>query len=357
MNEQVNGPPHNARNFPPRDPELPDIDEPWSKLLITHSNMELAYASVEDPNVVYRVPLATREERSQGPERNRRIERRFELPLIQHCIHQIEWRFPSEPRIDTTKELEYLLSFAALGDSAQVERLVFDISEQAGSYVLELLPFVSYPYGGLVRDVRLKIRNGNFSDGGVALQIFKSLEALERKWQDSMLMPEPQLRLGLDDVIPLVIQGERFVEIQVEVSNLTTEGRIALERVSPMIASITFDHLRQQDMLNHLTEFLQKSERDVKINIKNFELRGETTIYLPRGNVSLSIEAISGEPKIVLECEEKLAYLAITKEVAQRLVGPELDINELRVTGNPTAAAVQQITARFANVGIITTDC
>ncbi|CAN6637158.1 hypothetical protein TRVA0_016S01090 [Trichomonascus vanleenenianus] len=319
---------NNEPLFPPRDPELPDIDEPWSALLITHSETEVSYASLEDPNVVYRVPLATQEEISQGPERNLHISQRFDRLLFHHCIHLIELRFQSEPPIDTIYELRLFLRFAGLG--VKVERLVFDISEQAGSYILELIRFVAFPCS-LIRDVRLKIRNGNFSDGGLALQLINALDALEEQWK-------------------------KTTEVQVEVSHITKEGWEALERVSTVIAAITFDRLRHQDVLNHFNEFLQNSERDVKINIKSFELPGETTIYLPRGNVSLSIEAISGESKIVLECKEKLAFLSIAKEGAERLVGPELDINELRVTGKPTAAALRRITPQFANIRIVASD-
>ncbi|CAN6662154.1 hypothetical protein TRVA0_034S00166 [Trichomonascus vanleenenianus] len=217
---------YNERNFSPRDPELPDIDEPWSELLITYSETELTYTSLEDPTVVYRVPLATQEERTRGSTRRQKIERNFINLLYNYCIHRIEWIFHSEPHIDTTNEDWHLLSLAALGDAIQIERLIFDISEQAGRYVLEVIPFFAHPYGK-VRDVRLRIRNGNFSNGGLALEIVESLDALDDKW------------------VFCVGKWKETTEVQVEVSHITTEGRKALEKVSSVIASITFDHLRQ----------------------------------------------------------------------------------------------------------------
>ncbi|CAN6662170.1 hypothetical protein TRVA0_034S00188 [Trichomonascus vanleenenianus] len=229
-----------------------------------------------------------------------------------------------------TNEQWPLLSLAALSDSIQVERLVFDISEQAGWYALSAIPYLADPFGKL-KDVRLNIRNGDFSYGGLALQIVKSLHALDGKWKET-------------------------TKVEAEVSRITTEGRNALEKVSSVIAAISIHRLRHRIVLNHLTQFLQNSGREVKINIKFIDLQGETRIYFPRGNLSLSIEEISRQSKVFLECQEKLACLSITKYLTERLVGPELDIDELRVTRGPNAADVRRITAQFANVRAINTD-
>ncbi|CAN6662139.1 hypothetical protein TRVA0_034S00144 [Trichomonascus vanleenenianus] len=169
-----------------------------------------------------------------------------------------------------------------------------------------------------------------------------------------MLRPGALLRLGHDDTTSLARHG--VVELHLEVTNIAAEGWKALERVSSKIALMAFDRFRHRYVLSHLVQFVQNSVREFQIIINSFELHGETTIHLPRGNLSLSIEAISSESKIVLECEEKLAYLSITKKLTERLVGPELDIHELRVTGKPNSAALRRIVARFANVRTITTD-
>ncbi|CAN6623247.1 hypothetical protein TRVA0_009S01552 [Trichomonascus vanleenenianus] len=334
MSEQVNDFfVTDTRDFAPYKAEMPDRELVvkaglWTDLLITYTENELTYAS-KVSSYVYRVPLRTPADQAEGIRQNGQIISRLISLVIWGCIHTVEWRFLSQPPIDIAEEVPRISVFLALGKLAGITRLEFEITGNAGKRLDTALEKVMKPTR-YVEDMQLTFRRGDFSESGPAFQIVKSLDILSGKELE-------------------------FTKLHVEISKIGVAGRRELERVSPVIESITVDRLTSKSVCDHLIQFIRHTKKDLKIYINSFEIRGETTIHVPRGNLSLSIKSISSKSTVFLSCYEQLACLTVSESTAKRLSGPELDVGELQVMGKPSAALLERITARFAKVNIVTT--
>ncbi|CAN6622893.1 hypothetical protein TRVA0_009S01002 [Trichomonascus vanleenenianus] len=330
MSEQVNAFfVTDVRDFAPHEAKLPDREQLvkaklWTDLLITYTENELTYASKVEPNLVYRVPLRTQGDQAEGRHRNARVIKRLSILVTWCCVHRVEWRFLSQPRIEIGVDVARLLAFLGAGKVIQVESLHLDITGQAGQQLGIAMEIILGSLGQ-IDHMQLTLRRGDFSNNGSALQIVKSLDILS------------ETRL-------------KFFKLHVEISEFGIAGRRELERVSSVIASTTINRLTSKRVCDHLIRFIQHTRKDLKIYINSIEIRGETAIHIPRGNLSLSIRSISSKSRVLLSCDEQLAYLTVSESAAKRLSDSELDVGELQVMGKPSAIVVERIKAQFANV-------
>ncbi|CAN6623407.1 hypothetical protein TRVA0_009S01772 [Trichomonascus vanleenenianus] len=316
-----------TKNLAPLSAVLPDSKEIiksklWTDVLITYGESSLTFASMARPDIVYRIPLTEPRESDEKEHLHARIVIRLKMLIYGKCVKRVVWRFISLPPSCFANSAFNLMLFPFF--IGLVQRVELDVADESAEYLSDITPVVK----GILSDLgqmKLTLRHGDFSRNGFACQLIKTLDSRRGNWH-------------------------KYAELHVEISKIVASGRKELERVSPVIESITIHRLVNKGVFYQLIQLIRHTRKEFKIYINSFEIPGETAMQIPRGNLSLSIRSVSSKSMVLLSCDEQLACLTVTESAAKCLSGLELDLDELRVAGKPSTTSLQRITAQFGNV-------